>query len=132
MKKGCLLMLIIWILTGCGVRTQDPERLKDVEFTVLDLEKVPEELRNVLEEKKVSPFKVTYEDEGYLYICIGYGEQKSSGYSIIVEDLYLTSNAICVDTELLGPGNGEETAEATTCPYIVLKLQDLEMPVVFE
>lgn len=132
MKKGCLLMLIIWILTGCGVRTQDPERLKDVEFTVLDLEKVPEELRNVLEEKKASPFKVTYEDEGYLYICIGYGEQKSSGYSIIVEDLYLTSNAICVDTELLGPGNGEETAEATTCPYIVLKLQDLEMPVVFE
>ncbi len=132
MRKGCLLILIIWILTGCGVSTQDPERVGEVDFTVLDLEKVPEELRNVLEEKKAAPFKVTYEDEGYLYICIGYGEQQTSGYSIIVEDLYLTSNAICVDTELLGPGNGEETTEATTCPYMVLKLQDLEMPVVFE
>lgn len=134
MRRWCfvMVMMVMGVLMGCGVRTQDRERVGDVEFTVLDLEKVPEELRDVLEEKKASPFKVTYEDEGYLYICIGYGEQKTSGYSIVVEDLYLTSNAICVDTELLGPGNGEETAQATTCPYMVLKLQDLELPVVFE
>ena len=86
----------------------------------------------MLEEKKASPFKVTYEDEGYLYICIGYGEQQTSGYSIVVEDLYQTSNAVCVDTELLGPGKGEETAEATTCPYMVLKLQDIDKPVIFK
>lgn len=125
-------MLTIWILTGCGVQTQDEERISDLEFTVLAPEKIPEELRNVLEEKKASPFKVTYEDEGYLYICIGYGEQQTSGYSIIVEDLYLTSNAVCVDTELLGPGKGEETAAATTCPYIVLKLQGMDKPVIFK
>ena len=132
MKKWCLVMLAVCILSGCGVQTQDEKRLQDLDFTVLDPEKVPEELRDVLEEKKEQPFKVTYEDEGYLYICIGYGEQKTSGYSIIVEDLYLTSNAICVNTELLGPGNGEETAAATTCPYMVLKLENLNMPVVFE
>ena len=132
MKKWCLMILTICMLCGCGVQTQDEERLRDLDFTVLELEKVPEELRNVLEEKKTSPFKVTYEDEGYLYICIGYGEQKSSGYSIAIEDLYLTSNAIYVDAELLGPGNGEETANATTCPYIVLKLEDMEKSVVFE
>ncbi len=132
MKKWCLVMLTIWILTGCGVQTQDEERISDLEFTVLAPEKIPEELRNVLEEKKASPFKVTYEDEGYLYICIGYGEQQTSGYSIIVEDLYLTSNAVCVDTELLGPGKGEETAAATTCPYIVLKLQGMDKPVIFK
>ena len=132
MKKWCLLMLIVCILTGCGVQTQDEERLSDLEFTVMDLEKVPEELRNVLEEKKANPFKVTYEDEGYMYICIGYGEQQSSGYSIAVEDLYLTSNAVYVKTELLGPGSKEETAKATTCPYIVLKLEQTEQPVVFK
>jgi len=132
MKKWCLILFIICILAGCGVQTQDEEKLEDLEFTVLDLEKVPQELRNVLEEKKTAPFKVTYEDEGYLYICIGYGEQSSSGYSIAVEDLYLTSNAIYVDTELLGPGAGEETAAATTCPYIVLKLEYLDKSVVFE
>lgn len=132
MKKWCLVMLIIWILTGCGVQTQDEEKISDLEFTVLDPEKIPEELRDVLEEKKITPFKVTYEDEGYLYICVGYGEQQTSGYSIIVEDLYLTSNAVYVDTELLGPGKGEETAAASTCPYIVLKLRDVEESVVFK
>ena len=86
----------------------------------------------MLEEKKANPFKVTYEDEGYMYICIGYGEQQSSGYSIAVEDLYLTSNAVYVKTELLGPGSKEETAKATTCPYIVLKLENLNKSVVFE
>ena len=132
MKKWCLVLLTMCILAGCGVQTQDEERLSDLEFTVLDPEKIPEELRNVLEEKKITPFKVTYEDEGYLYICVGYGEQQTSGYSIVVEDLYLTSNAIYVDTELLGPQKGEETAAATTCPYIVLKLKEMEESVVFK
>ena len=132
MKKWCLVLLILCILTACGVQTQDEEKISDLEFTVLDPEKIPEELRNVLEEKNITPFKVTYEDEGYLYICVGYGEQQTSGYSIVVEDLYLTSNAIYVDTELLGPQKGEETAAATTCPYIVLKLKEMEESVVFK
>lgn len=132
MKKWCLVLLILCILSGCGVQTQDDERLDDLEFTVLDLEKVPEELRNVLEEKKAEPFKVTYEDEGYLYICIGYGEQQSSGFSITVEELYQTGNAVYVKTELLGPGSGEDAAKATTCPYIVLKLENVDKSVVFE
>lgn len=132
MKKWCFMILIICMLTGCGVQEQDAEKIRDLEFTVLDQEKIPEELRSVLEEKKTEPFKVTYEDEGYLYICVGYGEQESSGYSIKVEDLYLTENAIYVDTELLGPGSGEETAAAVTCPYIVLKLEDIDESVVFK
>lgn len=132
MKKWCLILCMVCLLVGCGVQTQDAEKLEDLEFTVLDPEKIPTELRDVLEEKKTEPFKVTYEDEGYLYICIGYGEQPTSGYSIAVEELYLTSNAIYVETELLGPGDGEETAAATTCPYIVLKLEYMDRSVVFQ
>ena len=108
MKKWCLIILAVLLLAGCGVETQDEERLQDLDFTVMDLEKVPEELRNVLEEKK------------------------SIGYSISVKDLYLTKNAIYVDTELMGPGSQEQTAEAVTCPYIVLKLEYLDKSVVFE
>ena len=96
MRKWCCLLILTFLLSGCGMQTQESERLKDLDFTVMDLEKVPEELRDVLEEKKSMPFKVTYEDDGYLYICVGYGEQDTSGYSIAVEDLYLTDNAICV------------------------------------
>lgn len=133
MKRWCLTFLTaVFLLSGCGMETQDEKKLQDLEFTVLDPERIPEELRNVLEEKKKTPFKVTYEDEGYLYICVGYGEQESSGYSIAVEELYLTSNAIYVNTELLGPGKGEESAETATCPYIVLKLEYMDRSVVFE
>ncbi len=132
MWKKCLIVLLLLFLTACGVETQDSQKVQDLEFTVLAAEEIPEELFSVLEEKKAAPFKVTYEDEGYLYICIGYGEQSSSGYSIAVEDLYLTSNAIYVNTELLGPGAGEETAETTTCPYLVLKLEYMDKSVVFD
>ena len=131
MRKWCWIWILTLLLIGCGAQTQKNEKQKDLDFTVMDLEKVPEELRDVLEEKKKAPFKVTYEDDGYLYICVGYGEQETSGYSIAVEDLYLTDNEICVDTELLGPGNGEQTAAAVTCPYLVLKLEYLDRPVVF-
>lgn len=130
--KKCLIVLALLLLTACGVETQDSEKLEDLEFTVLAPEEIPEELFSVLEEKKAAPFKVTYEDEGYLYICVGYGEQSSSGYSIAVEDLYLTSNAIYVHTELLGPGTGESTADTATCPYVVLKLEYLDKSVVFD
>lgn len=75
MKKWCLVLLILCILTACGVQTQDEEKISDLEFTVLDPEKIPEELRNVLEEKKITPFKVTYEDEGY---CISVWAMGSS------------------------------------------------------
>ena len=117
MRKWCCLLILTFLLSGCGMQTQESETLKD---------------RDVLEEKKSMPFKVTYEDDGYLYICVGYGEQDTSGYSIAVEDLYLTDNAICVDTELLGPGKGETTTAAVTCPYIVLKLEYLDKSVVCE
>ena len=132
MKKWCLLLLCTCVLSGCNVKTQDVEKLEDLDFTVLAPEHIPQELLDVLEEKKTAPFKVTYEDEGYLYICVGYGKQKTSGYSIAVEDLYLTTNAIYVDTELLGPGQGEGTADAVTCPYIVLKLEYMDKSVVFD
>ena len=46
--------------------------------------------------------------------------------------MYLTGNAVYVDTELLGPDGTEQTADAVTCPYLVLKLEYLEQPVVFE
>ena len=48
------------------------------------------------------------------------------------DTLYLTGNAVYVDTELLGPDGTEQTADAVTCPYLVLKLEYLEQPVVFE
>ena len=131
----CLLAAaLLCTCTGCAAKKRDTlEKIKDLEFTVLADENIPEELKSVIEEKKGNAFKVTFQDNGFLYICIGYGEQVSGGYSIAVNDLYLTENAICVDTTLLGPQPGDTAVKKDTpsYPYIVLKTEFLDKPVVF-
>lgn len=131
---GALGLLASCLLTGCGEKKDPTEKIKDLEFTVLADENIPEELKAVIEEKKEQPFKVTYQDNGFLYICIGYGEQVSGGYSIVVNALYLTENAIYADTTLLGPDPADSAAakkKAPSTPYIVLKTEYIEKPVVF-
>ncbi len=134
-RRLCLLaVILLCALTGCAGEKKDTlEKIKDLEFTVLAEENIPKELKAVIEEKKGNTFKVTFQDNGFLYICVGYGEQVSGGYSITVNDLYLTENAIYVDTTLLGPQPGEGTGKKDTpsYPYIVLKTEFLDKPVVF-
>ena len=70
-----------------------------------------------------------------MYICVGYGEQVSGGYSIAVNALYLTENAIYADTTLLGPDPSDPAAgkkNSVSCPYIVLKTEFIDKPVVFD
>ena len=103
--------------------------LKD---NAVEEENLSEELKTILEERKENPFKVTFNDKEYLYICVGYGTQATGGYSIAVDNLYLTDEAIKVSTSLLGPGPEDETGSSASYPYIVLKTEYLDIPVVFE
>lgn len=125
-------MVIMGGLTGCTLLSEEQVKLKDLEFTVLSEEKIPEELKSIIGEKKQEPFKLTYSDNEYLYICIGYGEQESGGYSIAVNELYLTENAIYVNTSLLGPKAAGENGRSPTTPYIVIKTEYLDSTVIFE
>ncbi len=115
----------------------DAETMKQIylhliEFSGSTLPEIPEELRNTIEQKKTSPFKLTYSDDQGLYIVTGYGEQESGGYSIVVEELYLTENSIVFDTELRGPESAESAGSEKSYPYIVVKTEVLENPVVFQ
>lgn len=145
MKKICLRLikgwmcllgtLILCMLTGCAKEEKNPmEKIKDLEFTVLAEDNIPEELRTVIDEKKGNTFKVTYQDNGFLYICIGYGEQVTGGYSITVNALYLTENAIYADTTLIGPDPADtetDKKDAPSYPYVVIKTEFVDKPVVF-
>lgn len=133
MKKLLTLLLLTSILlSGCGIGTGENTRLRDLEFTVVSEERLPEELKGLIDERKNAEFKVTYSDNEYLYICVGYGEQQTGGYSIAVNDLYLTDTSICISTSLLGPGPEDRTGNAPSYPYIVVKTEYLDKPVVFE
>lgn len=135
MKRMMFYMMlgVMFLLVGCGRKEQgQPEKIRDLELTVVAEEMLPEELLTVVTEKKTAPFKFTFQDGNYLYICIGYGEQESGGYSITVEDLYLTENAVYVRTCLIGPGADVPNDGVKSYPYIVIKTEYLDYSVVFD
>lgn len=129
--------LLVWvfvvrILTGCSVEKENQEKVRDLEFTVVGEADLPEELKNLIAEKKMAPFKLTYSNDQGLFIAVGYGEQPSGGYSITVEELYLTENAIVIDTELQGPEKGETVGAEKSYPFVVIQTEQLENPVIFQ
>lgn len=135
MKKSRILIaavLLLTVLTGCVKKQETSGKVRDLEFTVLKTEDIPEEVAALIEEKSARPFRAYYIDQGYLYLVCGYGEQPTSGYSVEVEAVYETQTEIVVRTSLLGPGAGEEKKETKTTPYIVLKTEAEEKPVRFE
>lgn len=131
-KRVFLIGTILLFLSGCSVQTNQTEKLRDLEYTIAEDKELPEELKGILEEKKTESFKLTYEADDSLYLCVGYGEQATGGYSISVNELYLSENAIYFDTNLIGPDPSETVAETVSCPYLVVKTEYLDKPVVFQ
>lgn len=119
-------------LTACQLTTQEEEKQEDIDFTVVPDEELPKEVTDFIETKKTEEMKNTYTTEDSLYLIVGYGEQKTSGYSITVNECYLGKDAIYLDTSLIGPAKGEKIDEVPTYPYIVIKIQKREEPVVFQ
>lgn len=135
MKKIFLCFLAVVtaaVLSGCTFLSEERIKLRDIDFTVLSEEKIPEELMTIIEEKQKEPFQITYTDKEYLYICAGYGEQTTGGYSIAVNELYLTDTAVYVSTSLLGPESADKNNATPSYPYIVIKTEYLDQTVIFE
>jgi hypothetical protein len=126
----CIFMIIS--IRGCGLVKEENSKVRDLVFTVLDEDKVPEALKTIIDERKADPFKFTYSDKEYLYICIGYGEQLTGGYSIEVYDLYLGDHCIYVSTSLLDPDEISISNSTPSFPYIVIKTEYLEETVIFQ
>lgn len=124
-------LLLIVVCSGCSMISKEQIKLRDLDMTVLSEERIPEELLSIVNEKKGQPFSLTYKDNQNLFICIGYGEQKSVGYSVVVDELYLTDSTIVVKTSLLGPDEVPRT-QTLSYPYIVIRTELLDLPVMFE
>lgn len=134
-KKMMAIVLVVGVLLalcGCKMINEERVKLKDLGFSVLSEEVIPEELKAIIDERKWEEFQLTYSDASYLYIVIGYGQQSTGGYSIAVNDLYLTEEAIYVNTTLLGPKEDNPKNQVPSSPFIVLKTDFIDKPVVFE
>lgn len=133
MVVGILFLCGLLFTAGCQITDSDKTaKVKDLEFTVVEEADQPEELKALIEEKKKEPMKLTYSNKEYLYIVVGFGEQRSGGYSISVDELYLTENAVYIKTTLIGPKADEKVTQAATWPFVVVKTELREESVVFE
>lgn len=129
-----LLIIITTVLglTGCKKDETEIKKLKDLDFTVVEDADLPGELKEIIDEKKDKPFRLHYSNKDHLYVVVGYGKQNSGGYSAAVEELYLTDNAIYINTNLIGPSQDELVTQGVTYPYVVVKLEYIEKKIVFE
>ena len=129
---GTLLIFCFASLIACNKESDKMQKVRDLAFTVVSEDCLPEELLEKVSEAKAQEFKITFTKENYLYICIGYGEQKTGGYSITLNELYETQNAIYIDTNLIGPQPEDIKKEASSYPYIVVKTEMIDKTVVFK
>lgn len=129
---GILAVCLFLTAGGCAEKIDRTEKLRDIEFTVIEKEEIPGELKERIAKQREKGFKISYADQGELYIAKGYGARPTSGYSIEVKQLYETENAVCIRTELTGPSKEEKIAEKQTYPYIVVKMEWIDKNIVFE
>ena len=129
-----LLIGLCSFIVGCKPNKSIPEKVKELDFTVVEDGDVPEELMENINERKSNPFKITYADQGeeYLYIIVGYGEKPTGGYSISIDELFLAENVIYLDTNLIGPSEEEFVSNAVTYPYVVIKTEFTDKRVLFD
>ena len=126
------LPLCILILTACAAGKTDHKKIRNIEFTVVDQEDVPDEFMAQIEEGKEEEMKLSYGDKGYLYAARGYGAMDTSGYSVTVDQCFETEQEIRIGTSLLGPGKEEKILKKKTYPYVVIKMEYTDKQIEFE
>ncbi len=134
---GIVLLFSMVLLVGCKEKVVGVK--KDIDFTVCARENLPEELFAIIEEKKDKVCKFTYTNGSFMYIVVCYGEKERENLNVVVNDLFMTTNAIYIDTTLKTDISGSVTptdyvasGEYSMYPYIVLKCEKYDVPVVFD
>ena len=122
MKKAasllCLAVLFL-MLGGCQMIRIEEENKTPLAYTVIEDSQIPEEMQELIREKKE------------LFLAKGYGRQMSGGYSIQVKELSASSNAVFFETKLIGPTEKIQGGEPSY-PYIVIKTEYRDGPVQFQ
>lgn len=126
---GCL----CWgLISGCGVEKTDDSKIQNIDYCIVNENDIPKELMSKIQEKKAADLKMVFENDDFVYVVRGYGEQETGGYSIQVTDLFLTKNAVIFRSNLMGPGKDEIQSTAPSYPFIVVKFQNMDKNIIFE
>lgn len=136
-KRAAVVLIFTFLfcvlaLTGCSLADEPIVKIRDLDFTVLDEDAIPAPLLEVIKENLSTEMKLSYQNNGTLYIARGFGEQKTGGYSIAVDQMYLAEDGIHVKFHLIGPSKDQKLSEEPSYPYLVIQTEDLGEEIVFE
>lgn len=126
------LVFLMSALTSCEFEESSEEKVKDLDYTVCDESRLPQELKDLINEKRKEPFKFTYRTKDYLYIVVGYGAQDRMDLNVVMKELYLTKNAIFVDTELTTKEGNKLDDGLVSYPWIAVKCELYDVQVNFK
>lgn len=132
-KITALLMMLLFLCASC--KKDEKKARYEVSYTVCDATKLPNQLLSIIEEKKKNSFKISYIDNSYMYIAVGYGEKNRSNFHVAVEDLYVTDRELYISTNLYtdkATMSDATTNEGSMYPYIVIKCEKYDLPVIFD
>lgn len=128
---GCMLLIFLLMVGGCSlVKIEEGERTP-LAYTVVETAELPSSAQEMIQEKKDRDFQMTYQKGDTVYLIRGYGKKMSGGYSIQVAELSVSSTAVFFKTRLIGPEK-ENQSGAPSYPYIAVKTEYREEPVIFE
>lgn len=126
------LAFILSAMAGCEFSETSEKKIHDLDYTICDESRLPHELMNLINEKKKEPFKFTYRTNDYLYIVVGYGAQDRMDLNVVMTELYLTENAIFVDTDLTSKEKSVLDDGLVSYPWIAVKCELYDLPVNFK
>lgn len=89
---------------------------------------LPEPAKTMAEKNKSTFGLYSVTDGQVRYLMVTAGEQPSAGYSVTIDSIRETQNALYVQARLNSPEPGEPVAQVITYPYQVVKLADTGKP----
>lgn len=119
-------------LETSGQEPEDSGEHVDIEFTICEEGRLPDELVDIIESKKAQPFCLTFTTREYMYIVVGYGAQQRGGCAVTVNQLYRTEDAVHIDTNLIGVEGETIKIDGMTYPYVAVRCENQNLPVSYE
>lgn len=81
-----IIIIALHMLNGCSSKDSAHD-YTPLDYTVVEEEDIPSEIKTVIESHKRNAMKLTYSVGEYTYIIAGYGSRTTSGYSISVNEV---------------------------------------------
>ena len=95
------------LLASCRITDVSEGERKELSYAIVKPGDFSAGNRSDFAQEKRIAFQMAYESGDDLYILRGYGKQKSGGFSIQIEEVSKSENAVFVRTKLVGPAAKE-------------------------